>query len=131
MGMQGHYGMDDPSATDIQNAIRQYSEVVGKVQLTEVDVRASDGYDGSEAAKPAEYEKLSKRYNVIWFSVKNANNAGEQIVDGITFWGTVDHYSWLQSRSNVGGGSKTGLPQCPLLFDENYEPKPCFYIFTK
>lgn len=131
MGMQGHYGMDDPSATDIQNAIRQYSEVVGRVQLTEVDVRASDGYDGSEAAKPEEYEKLSKRYNVIWFSAKNANNAGERIVDGITFWGTVDHYSWLQSRSNVGGGSKTGLPQCPLLFDENYEPKPCFYIFTK
>ena len=52
-------------------------------------------------------------------------------VEGITFWGTVDHYSWLQSRSNVGGGNTTGLPQCPLLFDENYEPKSCFYVFTK
>lgn len=129
MGMQGHYGMDDPGPTDIQSAIRQYSEVVGKVQFTELDVRASDGYDGSEAAKPDEYEKLKKRYNVIWYSAKNANKDG-QVVDGLTFWGTVDHYSWLQSRSNVGGGSTTGLPQCPLLFDEHYEPKPCFYVFA-
>ena len=129
MGMQGHYSMDDPTAVDIQSAIRQYSEIVGRVQLTEIDVRASADYDGSEAAKPAEYEKLTNRYKVIWYSVKNANADG-QIVDGITFWGTVDHYSWLQSRSNVGGGSTTGLPQCPLLFDEHYEPKPCFYVFA-
>ncbi|MCR5120383.1 MAG: endo-1,4-beta-xylanase [Lachnospiraceae bacterium] len=127
MGMQGHYGMTDPSTIDIQSAIKQYAEVVGKVQLTEVDIRASEDYDGSEAAKPAEYEKLEKRYNVIWNCVKSADAE----VEGITFWGTVDHYSWLQSRSDVGGGSKTGLPQCPLLFDENYEPKPCFYTFTK
>ena len=131
MGMQGHYSMDDPTAVDIQSAIRQYSEVVGKVQLTEVDVRASADYDGSEAAKPAEYEKLKTRYNVIYLSVLNANkNSDDPVVAGITFWGTVDHYSWLQSRSNVGGGSTTGLPQCPLLFDEHYEPKPCFYVFA-
>ena len=129
MGMQGHYSMADPTAVDIQSAIRQYSEIVGHVQLTEVDVRASEDYDGSEAAKPAEYEKLSTRYKVIWYSLQNANTDG-QVVDGITFWGTVDHYSWLQSRSNVGGGSTTGLPQCPLLFDEHYEPKPCFYVFA-
>ncbi len=129
MGMQGHYGMDDPGAIDIQSAVRQYSEVVGKVQFTELDVRASDGYDGSAAAKADEYEKLKNRYNVIWLSAKNANK-DEQVVDGLTFWGTVDHYSWLQSRSNVGGGSTTGLPQCPLLFDEHYEPKPCFYVFA-
>ncbi|MBP5609080.1 MAG: endo-1,4-beta-xylanase [Lachnospiraceae bacterium] len=129
MGMQGHYSMDDPATTDLQSAIRQYSEIVGRVQLTEVDVRASADYDGSEAAKPAEYEKLAKRYNIIRLSVKNANS-DLQVVDGITFWGTVDHYSWLQSRSNIGGGSTTGLPQCPLLFDEHYEPKPCFYVFA-
>ena len=130
MGMQGHYGMDDPSVIEIQSAIQQYSEVVGKVQLTEVDISASADYDGSEAKKPAEYEKLENRYNVIWNSLKIANKNGET-VEGITFWGTADHYSWLQSRSNVGGGSRTGLPQCPLLFDENYEPKSCFYVFTK
>ena len=66
---------------------------------------------------------------MIKYSVNSSNMEGD-VVTGITFWGTVDHYSWLQSRSNVGGGNTTGLPQMPLLFDENYEPKPCFYVFA-
>ena len=114
---------------DAENLSPQDSALCRRIFRGTFDVRASDGYDGSEAAKPDEYEKLKKRYNVIWYSAKNANKDG-QVVDGLTFWGTVDHYSWLQSRSNVGGGSTTGLPQCPLLFDEHYEPKPCFYVFA-
>ncbi len=126
MGMQGHYGMESPSSTDITGSIMLYSKEVGKVQFTEVDVSASSGYTGSEDQKEEEYEKLRKRYSAIWFAICGSSDK----VAGINFWGTVDHYSWLQSRSDVGGGSKTGLPQCPLLFDEHYEPKSCFYVFT-
>ena len=130
MGMQGHYGMESPSTTSIQAAITMYASVVGNVQLTEIDISASDGYDGSDAMKADENEKLRKRYNMIYFAINCANQQNGVTVQGITFWGTVDHYSWLQSRSNIGGGNTTGLPQCPLLFDENYEPKPCFYVFA-
>lgn len=130
MGMQGHYGMDNPSNSEIELSIKMYSRVVGKVQITEMDVSASSEYDGSEAAVEEENERLRKRYNMISFAIKTAmSNNGIQF-DGITFWGTVDHYSWLQSRSNIGGGNKTGLPQMPLLFDQNYEPKPCFFVFS-
>ena len=126
MGMQGHYGMDSPSSTDITGSIMLYSKEVGKVQLTEVDISASAGYTGSPDQKEEENEKLRKRYNAIWFAICGSSDK----VAGINFWGTVDHYSWLQSRSDIGGGNRSGLPQCPLLFDENYEPKPCFYVFT-
>ncbi|MBQ3890195.1 MAG: endo-1,4-beta-xylanase, partial [Lachnospiraceae bacterium] len=51
-------------------------------------------------------------------------------VEGITFWGTVDHYSWLQHFNGAGGGSTEGLKHIPLLFDDKYEPKPCFYVFA-
>ncbi len=63
--------------------------------------------------------------------MKEANKEEDIHVTGITFWGTVDHYSWLQSRSDVGGGASGNLPQCPLLFDEKYQPKPAFYIFAE
>ncbi len=131
MGMQGHYGMSSPSDTEIYTAIKDYGREVGKVQITELDISASDDYDGSEEKKEEEYEKLRKRYNLIYYEIKSANMEEYVDFEGITFWGTVDHYSWLQSRSNVGGGNTTGLPQCPLLFDENYKPKSCFYVFTK
>lgn len=131
MGMQGHYNMENPSASDIEYSIKQYAEVVGEVQITELDLRASDSYTGTEESKQEEYEAQRKRYNMIYYGIKSAVNTGKDVtVGGITFWGTADHYSWLQSRSDVGGGNTTGLPCCPLLFDENYQPKSCFYVFA-
>lgn len=131
MGMQGHYGMDDPSFSSVQTSIEEYSKVVDSVQITEFDIKASDDYDGSAEAKEAEYEKLRKRYNTLYYGI-NAAAANEEVnLTGITFWGTVDHYSWLQNRNDVGGGSKDNHPQCPLLFDDNYEPKSCFWVFVK
>ncbi len=130
MGMQGHYGMDNPSQSAIVYAIKSYAKVVGMVQLTEVDISASSTYKGEADQKDEENEKLQKRYKEIRRALTEACTSDYVDFQGITFWGTVDHYSWLQSRSNIGGGNTTGLPQMPLLFDENYEKKPCFYSFA-
>ncbi len=131
MGMQGHYHMDEPSANDVEASAKAYAAIVGSVQITELDIRASEGFDGSEAAKEEENEKLRKRYNMLYYTLKSLKNTGGVDVAGITFWGTADHYSWLQYVSNVGGGSTKKQPQMPLLFDENYEPKPAFYVFAQ
>lgn len=48
MGMQGHYNMSDPSSSEIEYSIKKYAEIVGKVQLTELDMRASDTYTGTD-----------------------------------------------------------------------------------
>ena len=131
MGMQGHYGMENPSFSEVQSSIEAYGKIVENVQITELDISASSDYDGSDEAKEAEYEKQRKRYKMLYFAMDAASRKEGVNLTGITFWGTADHYSWLQNRSDVGGGSTTGLPQCPLLFDENYEPKPCFWVFVE
>lgn len=130
MGMQGHYGMESPTTTEFKVAMQFYGEIVGNVQITEMDLKASDTYTGTDESKAEEYEKQKQRYNLLYFEMKNTNKLDNVKVSGITFWGTVDHYSWLQTTSNVGGGNTSGLKQCPLLFDEHYEPKPCFYVFS-
>lgn len=130
MGMQGHYQMGSPSMSEFEMAIRAYAAVVGNVQITEMDMKASDGYDGSAEAKEEEFEKQAQRYNTLYWTMKSTNKEDNINITGLTFWGTVDHYSWLQSRSDVGGGNKEGLPECPLLFDEMYLPKPAFYVFA-
>ncbi len=131
MGMQGHYNMSTPAFSDVEYTAKLYGRIVGNVQITEMDLQASDDYDGSAEAKEKEYEAQRKRYSTLYFALRSVNESGEAHVTGITFWGTADHYSWLQSRSNVGGGNTNGLPQCPLLFDEKYEPKPCFWVFAQ
>ena len=130
MGMQGHYSLTSPNSTSVSASIKAYGDVVGNVQITEWDMRASDTFDGSEASLAEEYEKQRKIYNLEYYALKAAQNAGDANITGITFWGTIDPYSWLQSRSNVGGGNTTGLSQCPLLFDGAYQPKPAFFVFA-
>jgi len=130
MGMQGHYNVASPSGTEVQASAEAYGEVVGNVQITEWDLSASDGYDGSEEAKEEEYEKQRKQYNLMYYGLQSAQKSGKVKITGMTFWGTVDKYSWLNFRSNVGGGSKKDQKQCPLLFDDKYEPKPCFWVFA-
>lgn len=130
MGMQGHYQMGSPSIYEFEMAIRAYAAVVGNVQITEMDMKASDGYDGSVEAKEEEFEKQAQRYNTLYWVMKSTNKEDNINITGLTFWGTTDRYSWLQSRSNLGGGNKAGLPECPLLFDEMYHPKPAFYVFA-
>lgn len=130
MGMQGHYGMEQPSSSLVEYSMKAYSEIVDSVQITEFDLTASSDYNGTEESKEEEYEKQRKRYNVIYFSIKSAAANPDVNVTGITFWGTVDKYSWLQSRSDIGGGNQSGSKCCPLLFDDNYQAKPCFYVFA-
>ncbi len=115
----------------MQASAEAYGKVVGNVQITEWDLSASDGYDGSEEAMAEEYEKQRKQYNLMYYGLAAAQNSGKVKITGITFWGTIDPYSWLNFRSNVGGGSNKDQKQCPLLFDGNYEPKPAFWVFTE
>ena len=129
MGMQGHYKLSDPKLSDIEKAIRAYAAVVGQVQFTELDMKASTDIT-SEEVLAEEYEKQAEHYHDIYMLLQKLDAEDGIEIRGITFWGTVDKYSWLQSRSSVGGGSDGLLPQCPLLFDENYEPKPAFFVFA-
>lgn len=130
MGMQGHYSSDSPSYTDVETSAKAYGDVVGAVQITEWDLSSSDDYDGSSESKEKEYEKMRKQYNLQYYALQEVQKSGVQVT-GITFWGTVDKYSWLQHRSTVGGGSNKEKAQCPLLFDDLYKPKPAFWVFAE
>lgn len=130
MGMQGHYGTSGtPSAAEFEASARAFAAVVGKVQLTEFDMKASEYYDGSEETRAAEYSMQAYRYKEIWDVVKQLRSEGIDFA-GITFWGVIDRYSWLQTSSSVGGGSDGTRKQCPLLFDDDYQSKPAFWAFA-
>ncbi len=129
MGMQGHYGVSSPDTMAFMDAMRAYGEAAGSVQVTEWDLSASDKYDGTAATRPDEYLRQAKKYLALYNSIQNLRAEGINVT-GFTFWGTIDKYSWLQSRSNVGGGTDGTRKQCPLLFDDDCNVKPAYWAFV-
>ena len=129
MGMQGHYNMFNPYMSDIERAIRAYSEVVDKVMYTEFDMKVS-GDISQDEAREKEYMAQAERYHDIYVLLKNLNAEEGINIAGFTVWGTVDKYSWLQNSSDVGGGADGTLTQCPLLFDYDYKVKPSYWAFV-
>lgn len=126
MGMQAHYHLDSPTMEQFEDAARTYADIVGKIQLTELDIRASSEFDGTDATKKAEYNKQAYRYKDIYESLKKLQSEGVE-VGGMIIWGVIDGNSWLQSNASVGGGADGTQLQCPLLFDDDYKVKPAFW----
>lgn len=125
MGMQGHYNMITPSASDFEKAVRAYSKVVGEVQITELDLQSSTDYNGTN--KEAEYTKQAYRYKELFDKMYELDREKGIEISSVTMWGIYDGASWLQSSSVAGGGADGTRKQCPLLFDDDYQAKPAYY----
>lgn len=128
-GMQGHYSLNAPDASVLGGYFLEYAKAAGKVQITEWDVRATTSYDGTEKTKADEYRRQALYYMRMYSAVKLSKEKGHNI-SGLTWWGVVDKYSWLQTASNVGGGTNGKNKQCPLLFDNDYKAKPAYWAFV-
>ena len=70
-GMQAHYNVDGFSAAQFKNVAEKYIEAAGKVQLTELDFKASSTYDGSAAAKESEYTKMAYCHKNLFEAIKS------------------------------------------------------------
>lgn len=127
-GMQAHYNVDGFSAAQFKSVAKKYATAAGKVQLTELDFKASSTYDGTEAAKESEYTKMAYCHKNLYEAIKALKKEGTN-VSGLTVWGVIEPNSWLHSQSNVGGGAN-GSAQCPLLFDGNYKAKPAYWAYV-
>ena len=130
MGMQAHYDIEYPSKEAFKEAAGKYGEVVGKVMLTELDLKSSSTYDGTANTLQDEYTKQAYKYKELYDSIKELESEGKVKVAGLVFWGVLDGNSWLQAYTGVGGGVTDGSPQCPLLFDDDYKAKPAYWAFV-
>ncbi|MBQ1994539.1 MAG: endo-1,4-beta-xylanase, partial [Lachnospiraceae bacterium] len=130
MGMQGHYMTEgSPSIEDFKNAARKYGSIVDKVHITELDLKASNAFDGTDATKDAEYTKQAYRYREIYDAIAELREEGINY-SNITIWGNIDKNSWLQDSNSVGGASDGKQKQCPVLFDDYYHVKPAYWAFV-
>jgi len=112
VGLQMHlFAVEYPNPEDIAANVRRLAALGLKVNISEMDVRIK------ELPLP-----MSQRLEIqrrIYHDVIAACIEEKGFI-GVTFFGFTDAHSWI----NEPGG---GEPDYPLLFDENYQPKPAYW----
>lgn len=110
IGMQGHYNMTNPGATQLENTIRKYASIGDniEIQITELDINAQEDTSKKGLIKQA------YRYKEIFDVLKKLKEEGAANITSCVVWGVKDDESW---RSEA----------MPLLFDKNYQAKPAYY----
>lgn len=103
IGCQSHLDVTFPGITAYEKAIKAFSETGLDIQITELDATTSDT---SEAGLETQAKYYSDIMDVL---VKYADS-----ISTVVFWGVTDDQSWRASR-------------LPLLFDAEYQAKPCYY----
>lgn len=112
MGMQSHWDMEYPSSDMVADALEAYGAIEGlEIQLTEIDMHNPDN---SEAG----LELQAERYKEFLEVILKADRTEVAHITNVTFWGLKDNETWLS-------GFK-GETSYPLLFDEDFQKKPCF-----
>ena len=120
IGMQGHYNIYGPSEEDIDAAITKYSELVKHIHVTELDVRMNIEMGGQLRFSKGENKPVAPymqalqndQYNRIFRVFRKHKD----VIDCVTFWNLSDKDTWL------------GVNNHPLLFDEQYKPKPVYKV---
>jgi len=111
VGLQMHlFAVEYPDPEDIAANVRRLAALGLKVNISEMDVRIKE-----LPLAMSERLKMQRRiyHDVIAACIK------EKGFTSITFWGFTDAHSWI---NEAGQG-----PDYPLLFDENYQPKPAYW----
>jgi endo-1,4-beta-xylanase len=140
VGMQGHYRLNTPTTTQVDETIAAFSKLGVKVMITELDVdvlplggRSQDAEVSLNFAPRPEInpytnglpdsvqQQLAQRYADL-FSVFEKHRGA---ISRVTFWGVTDGNSWLNDWPVRGRTSY------PLLFDREGRPKPAFKAVTE
>lgn len=135
IGIQGHYKLDWPAPSDLEQTIDAFASLGLKVMITELDIDVLPPATSSVAAEAGQqYElhagqnpygnglpetmqrALATRYaNLFRIFVKHRKQ-----ISRVTFWGVTDGDSWLNNWP------VRGRTDYPLLFDRNCGIKPAF-----
>lgn len=117
VGLQMHINLGDtlpgmPRSQElIRENIRRLGELGLQVQITEMDV----AYKGE--ATESIFQQQAGDYYRVMDTCLNSDYCTAFIV-----WGVTDSFSWLRDASWVENPNVK-----PLLFDENYQPKPAYF----
>jgi GH35 family endo-1,4-beta-xylanase len=110
VGLQMHItAATPPSESAVASNMRRLADLGLLVNISEMDVRIRD-LPGTPQTKLDAQKAVYKSMVAVCVA--------EPRCDAVTFWGFTDAHSWIDAQFGADD---------PLLFDEQYAPKPAFY----
>ncbi|HPT92514.1 MAG TPA: endo-1,4-beta-xylanase [Limnochordia bacterium] len=103
IGIQGHWGIDSPTLTEIEESIKMYAELGLEIHITELDIGIGNYTEEEQAERYRQVFELFKKYS--------------DVITNVTLWGLADDASWRGDDN-------------PLLFGRDHEPKPAFWAIV-
>jgi endo-1,4-beta-xylanase len=137
VGMQGHWHLEWPTDSDLRKALDILSAVDVKISVSELDLRVLPHPKDTEMG--ADIRLNIKRMNELdpytdgippsvlnlqaekYASIFKIFLEYSDVIERVSFWGVLDHYSWLRDWPVKG---RTAYP---ALFDRDYRPKPAYF----
>jgi endo-1,4-beta-xylanase len=114
IGIQMHVSTYYPEASQIASSFQEIAADNFKIHVSELDISVNPL---SKDIIPNE-QLFIEQANLLGSIVFNYNQIPKQYQYGITFWGISDKNSWIRNFYN--------REDYPLLYDDNYLPKPCY-----
>jgi endo-1,4-beta-xylanase len=118
LGLQMHISIAHPDNTQVADALHEVQQTGLQIHLSEIDV-ALNPLGGALTLTPA---LLQRQADKLAFLVRTYQELPRSQQFGLTFWGLSDRTTWQRSYYQ--------RDDYPLLFDDNYLPKPAFCLLT-
>ena len=130
VGLQGHWSIYEPTASELEESISKFASLGLEVQITELDVsvhvkeharRPHQASDDVNAFTPEVEQKQIEHYKMLFEVFRKHKDK----ITSVTFWNLSDKSSWLDNFP------VPARKDYPLLFDQNLKPKKAFEEVVK
>ena len=125
VGLQGHWALNEPTGSQLEETLKDFSKLGLNVQITELDIsvypkehsaRERTAEDSNSAFTPEKQQKQAEVYKMCFELFRKYKSS----ITSVTFWNISDRHSWLDNFP------VRGRKDYPLLFDANLKPKQSF-----
>jgi endo-1,4-beta-xylanase len=124
VGLQAHWSIYEPTNKELETAIKEFSSLGLKVQITEMDVSVYPWEKERRAKRPGEPDtytpEMQKLQAAKYADMFRIFRKYKKVITGVTFWNLSDRYTWLDQYP------VPGRKNYPLLFDQNMQPKKAY-----
>lgn len=119
LGLQMHISIAHPDNAQMAEALRDAQKTGLLLHLSEIDVSVNP-LGQAVGPTPA---LLQRQADKLAFLVRTYQELPRVQQFGITFWGISDQNTWIRNYFH--------RDDYPLLFDDNYQPKPAFCLLAR